>query len=203
MKAIRTLMLSSLVLLPFGMLAAEKDGAAPKLQVGDPAPALKTGTWLKGDPVRKFEKDTVYLVEFWATWCGPCVKNIPHMTELQKKYPKLVVIGQNCQERDQASVKGFVEKQGAAMDYRVVLDDTSKEPLGAMYKDWMEASGARGIPHAFLVDQKGRIAWAGHPAQLTAEIIEAALAGKLEPQKPADNRIRIKDGQLQLPGQGI
>ncbi len=188
--------------MPLG-LVAEQNASSSKLKVGDLAPALSTGEWLKGEPVKRFEKGTVYLVEFWATWCGPCVKSIPHLTELQKKYPKLVIIGQNCSERDQSIAKGFVDKQGASMDYRVALDDTSKEPGGAMYKEWMNASGARGIPHAFLVDQNKRIAWAGHPATLTPQIIEACLAGTLEPQKPVDEKIRIKDGQLVLPGQGV
>jgi thiol-disulfide isomerase/thioredoxin len=174
----------------------------PTLKIGDRAPALSTGTWIKGDPVRNFKKDTVYLVEFWATWCGPCVASIPHLTELQNKYPKLVVIGQNCQEKDQSAVKPFVDKQGDAMGYRVVLDDVKNDPNGAMNNNWLRASGQRGIPHAFLIDKKGRIAWSGHPSTLTDEIIEACLTGTFKPQEPVDQTIRFKDGNLVLPGSG-
>lgn len=196
---IKTL-LFSLALLPFGNLAAESGSSPSKLKIGDPAPALTTGAWIKGEPVKKFEKDTVYLVEFWATWCGPCLKSIPHLTELQKKHPELVVIGQNCREKDPKSVKVFVEKQGDAMAYRVVLDDTSKEPEGAMNKGWMHAIGAQGIPYAFLVDKKGRLVWSGNPSSLKPETITACLAGTLEPQQPVDEVIRFKDGNLVLPG---
>jgi len=63
MKTIRTLILSSFALMPLG-LVAEQNASSAKLKVGDPAPALSTGEWLKGEPVKKFEKGTVYLVEF-------------------------------------------------------------------------------------------------------------------------------------------
>jgi thiol-disulfide isomerase/thioredoxin len=202
MKLARTLFTLGFLFLPFHLSSADPVAAAQKLKIGDQAPALSTGKWIKGDPVTKFEKDKVYLVEFWATWCGPCVKSIPHLTELQAKYPKLVVIGQNCMEKDQNVVKEFVHKQGEKMNYRVVLDDTSKDAAGVMNRSWLNAIGQNGIPFAFLVDQKGRLVWSGHPAALTNEMIETCLAGKLEPQQPADNVIRIKDGQLMLPGSG-
>src|SRR5437016_6214034 len=61
-------------------------GAAAKLSVGDPAPKLQVSKWVQGDPVKEFSKDNVYVVEFWATWCGPCRESIPHLNEVYKKY---------------------------------------------------------------------------------------------------------------------
>ncbi|MEO8429606.1 MAG: TlpA disulfide reductase family protein [Verrucomicrobiota bacterium] len=54
------------------------------LKVGDLAPPLKTGTWVQGEPVKGFERDKVYLVEFWATWCGPCLASVPHLNSLHR-----------------------------------------------------------------------------------------------------------------------
>jgi tetratricopeptide (TPR) repeat protein len=71
-----------------GALAAlaEEKPKAPALGVGDPAPALAIAKWVKGEPVERFEKGKVYMVEFWATWCAPCIASMPHLTALQQKH---------------------------------------------------------------------------------------------------------------------
>src|SRR5262245_45128662 len=76
--------------------------SAATLKVGDPAPKLQVAKWVQGDPVTKFDPDKAYIVEFWATWCGPCRVSIPHLNELHEKFKdkKLVVIGQDCWERN-------------------------------------------------------------------------------------------------------
>lgn len=56
------------------------------LKVGDPAPPVKVFKWVKGNPVESFEKDKVYVMEFWATWCGPCKAAMPHLSEMARKY---------------------------------------------------------------------------------------------------------------------
>ena len=154
--------------------------AEPTLKVGDHAPKLQTGKWVQGQPVKDFEKGKAYIVEFWATWCGPCRASIPHVNELYTKFKDkgLVVVGQNCWERDESLVAPFVDKMGDKMTYRVALDDKSHSKDGQMAESWMAAAGRNGIPSAFLVDTKGVIAWIGHPMDLKDEMIEQVLAGK-------------------------
>jgi thiol-disulfide isomerase/thioredoxin len=154
--------------------------AQPTLKVGDPAPKLQTGKWVQGEPVKSFEKGKAYIVEFWATWCGPCRASIPHLNEIHKKFKDkgLVVIGQDCSERDESRVAPFIKTMGDKMTYRVALDDKTSNKTGQMSKTWMEAAGQDGIPTAFLVDTKGKIAWIGHPMELKEQSIETALAGK-------------------------
>ena len=154
--------------------------AGSTLKVGDPAPKLQTGKWVQGDPVKDFAKGKAYIVEFWATWCPPCRASIPHLNETYNKFKDkgLVVIGQDCYEKDETLVAPFVKKMGDKMTYRVALDDKSSDSKGQMAKTWMEAAGRNGIPSAFLVNTKGVVAWIGHPMELKEETIEDALAGK-------------------------
>jgi thiol-disulfide isomerase/thioredoxin len=146
-----------------GTLLAQTAGAT--LKVGDPAPKLQTGKWAQGEPVTEFQKWKAYIVEFWATWCGPCRASIPHLNDIYTKYKDkgLIVIGQNCWERDDSLVEPFVKNMGKKMTYRVAFDDKQDSEKGKMAETWMAAAGQNGIPTAFLVDTKGLIAWIGHP----------------------------------------
>src|SRR5262245_4846889 len=66
-------------------VAPEPGGAAAAdpLTIGSTAPELKINTWVKGDPVAGIEKGKMYVVEFWGTACGPCIKCMPHLSNLQ------------------------------------------------------------------------------------------------------------------------
>ena len=155
---------------------------AAALGVGDPAPKLAQGKYVQGEPVKKFEKGKVYVVEMWATWCGPCVKAIPHVNDLQKKYADkgVIVIGQNVWESDESKVEPFVKEMGEQMTYRVAMDDVSAgEQAGKMAETWMKAAGRNGIPCSFIVNQEGLIAWIGHPMQM-GEPLAKVVEGKMD-----------------------
>lgn len=162
--------------------------AEPTLKVGDLAPKLQTGPWVQGEPVKQFEKGTVYIVEFWATWCGPCRSSIPHLNEIYNKYKGkgLVVIGQDCWEHDESLVAPFVKSMGDKMTYRVALDNNGGSEKGQMADTWMTAAAQDGIPTAFLVNANGVIAWIGHPMSLEEKVIEEVLAGTFDLPKAAD-----------------
>lgn len=151
--------------------------SAAGLKVGDPAPATRPETMLQGEAVKDFQKGEVYVFECWASWCGPCVAAIPHLNQLHKQMGKkgVVITGVNVweSERDAASAqraKDFLKAQGDKMSYAVALGGK------AFIKDWLEAAEVNGIPHAFVVAE-GKIAWTGHPAQLTAEMLGDILTG--------------------------
>jgi len=173
------------------------------LSVGDAAPKLQTGKWVQGDPVSEFARNKAYIVEYWATWCGPCRVSIPHLNEIHEKFKEkgLVVIGQDVWERDESLVAPFVKKMGSNMTYRVALDSKKdSEDKGRMAETWMEAAGQNGIPSAFVVDKAGRIAWIGHPMELKDGLIEDVLANKHDLKKAAAEYTAKRERDIKMRG---
>jgi thiol-disulfide isomerase/thioredoxin len=143
--------------------------SAPKLVVGDKAPALAIEKWVKGEPVTGFEKGKVYVVEFWATWCGPCIKSMPHLTELQKKHRKqgLTIVSVTAEDSNNslAAVEAMVKEKGdEGMGYTVAWDKGR-----ATTEAYRKAAGINWIPSAFVVNKEGVIAWIGNPGHPEGE----------------------------------
>lgn len=174
---------------------AKKETADKKvLAVGDAAPAISVEAWVKGEPVKSYEKGKVYVVEFWATWCGPCVAAFPHLSEMQAKFKdKVTFIGANIWERPYNSetldkVKKFVADQGDKMAYTVAFDGKAAE----MDTAFMKAAGRNGIPSAFIVDKEGKIAWMGHPMSMD-KVLDEVVAGTYDVKAAAAKEKAAKD----------
>jgi thiol-disulfide isomerase/thioredoxin len=168
----------SLAAVMFALVAPEK--TTPTLKIGDPAPPLAVSRWLKGEPVKQFEPGKTYVVEFWATWCGPCVGCMPYLTELHKIHKdRVTFISVDVAEPDQAKVAPFVEKMGDKMGYSVAVDEVpagdERGLNGRMWLEWLAAAGERGIPCAFIISQ-GKVAWIDHPINMCAAL-DKILAG--------------------------
>ncbi len=160
--------------------------AGETLGIGDPAPKLEVNEFVKGEAVKEFKTGQIYVVEFWATWCGPCKATIPHLSKLQKELGnKVVFIGVSVWERDVSKVVPFVKEMGEKMEYRVCTDKVGKDEDasdGPMAKNWMTAAEQDGIPAAFIVNGEGKIAWIGHPAQIDKSL-EEVIAGTYDMNK--------------------
>jgi thiol-disulfide isomerase/thioredoxin len=180
-------------------LAAAESIDGPSLLPGDAAPALKVDRFLKGDEISQFEKGRVYVVECWATWCGPCLKSIPHLTELQKKNPKITVLGVCVSDPDIEAIETFVKEQGDDMGYTVAWEGKppgrNKQP--AFTKTWLDAAGAQGIPHAFVVDGKGIVAWMGHPMEMD-DALEKIIAGEWDAKAFREKLIADREAEQKM-----
>lgn len=142
--------------------------SGPSLTLGSPAPAMDVKTWIKGTPVTEFDPAKLYVVEFWATWCGPCKESIPHLTELAKKNTDVTFVGVSIWEDQEGdNIKNFVDKMGDKMDYNVGYSGNKE----GMATTWMQAAGQDGIPTAFVI-KDSKIAWIGHPMELEEPLTE-------------------------------
>ena len=130
-----------------------------------PAPKL-SGTLLDGSSVNlDAYKGKVVLIDFWATWCKPCVDAMPHISKLAKEFGDkgFTVLGVSIDEEPN-KVAPFVKKR--KIEYPIVLDD-KKTPSWQSFK-------VSGIPALFLVDREGQIIaqWRG---KIKASDVEAAV----------------------------
>jgi peroxiredoxin len=124
------------------------EAGAPHQLTGKAAPLFST-TYLDGQPFELADhlgKD-VLILDFWATWCPPCVASMPVLSEVSSEFRDRGVrlLAVNCAEEADA-VKDFVEQSG--LELTVVMD-----PDGQISKDY----GADGIPQTVLIDRQGKV----------------------------------------------
>ena len=154
--------------------------------IGTAAPDLTIAKWVKGNEIKSFEKGKVYVVEFWATWCLPCIAGMPHLSEIAQKYKnEATVMGISVMERantDRAAIEKFVAGMGDKMAYHVGIEEGR-----TITKSWLNAYGERGIPCAFIIDRDGQVAWIGHPRQLD-QFLPLVISGKWNIQSAAVER---------------
>jgi len=140
------------------------------VEIGDKAPPLNAKTWINGSAVDPSKPDgkTVYVIEFWATWCPPCKRTIPHLNKLYKEYADkdVKIVGVTIEK--ESTVRPFLKTM--PMDYLVAID-SEKNTADTYMED------VSGIPHAFIVDREGTIVWAGHPLNNMDTVLKEILAG--------------------------
>ncbi|QQS35267.1 MAG: TlpA family protein disulfide reductase [Ignavibacteriales bacterium] len=138
----------SLMLVVFSLAFTSNDAAYQEGNESNKAPdfALKSTT---GKTVKLSEyKGKIVILDFWATWCGPCRKGIPDLIDLQNKYKNdLVVIGISVdQDRTKKEVEPFIKNYG--INYPIVYFDDK------VIKDY---GGIQSIPTSFIIDKEGNI----------------------------------------------
>lgn len=123
------------------------------------APDLSIKTWLSEKPETKGK---FILLDFWATWCGPCKKEIPKLNAYSREFKdNLVVIGLS----DESAGK-VAQMKKPKIKYFSALD--SEKRLNTIFE-------IKGIPHAVLIDPDGVVKWEGFPTlrnhELTSDVL--------------------------------
>jgi len=160
-------------------------------KIGDPPPALGLEKVLQAPEGAKVNwsglKGKVVVLEFWATWCGPCVAAIPHLNELAEQFKDKRVQFITVTDENEKTIAAFLKRKPI---HAWVGLDTDK----SMFKEY----GISGIPHTVVVDKKGRIVAIMHPTMLTEQVLKDVLAGKkLALAQPAQgHRGGIRPGEV-------
>jgi thiol-disulfide isomerase/thioredoxin len=147
------------------------------LAIGDPAPALDIAHWIKGQPPERLDGHGVHVIEFWATWCGPCVAGMPHLGELQARYGERDVQIIGVSDEPLQTVVRFLSRKASdgAIHYDRIRYALATDPDRSTHVAYLQAARLRGIPVAFLVGSTGIVEWIGHPMEL-----ESPLAAVLD-----------------------
>ena len=133
--------------------------------------------WLVGQAPQAWAKDEVYVLECWASWCGPCVRAMPHVESLWQtlKDEGIHIIGVNVSDRlKNDQIVAFLQKQPVPPTYPIVVDRTNL---------LRQTLNFQGIPYACAV-RNGVVVWTGHPGSLTAERLRSLRDNR--PYNPAN-----------------
>lgn len=145
-----------------------------KLKVGSDAPMIDGLSIVQGTLA---DQPRVRVVEFWATWCGPCKASIPHINDMHKSLRRrgLEIIGVSDEKPE--VVANFLRLQGDRMSYIVALDPEKK-----VAERFMQAAGKSGIPCAFVIGPTGKVVFIGHPMDEEFDrAVRLSLDGRYDP----------------------
>ncbi|MHB1146844.1 MAG: TlpA family protein disulfide reductase [Lutibacter sp.] len=128
--------------------------------INEKAPILVVDKWLSDQP---YTTGKFVLIDFWATWCGPCRETIPEFNSFQKEFKdKLIVIGISDEPADKV-----IKQINPKIEYYNAIDAQMR------LKNLL---GVSGIPHCILIDPSGIVRWEGYPLlegfELTSKIIK-------------------------------
>lgn len=182
MKRTHMMIAAAAALIATPICLAQAAAEQKTLEVGDKAPAIDVEHWIKGDnllngrqlaPVTEFENGNVYVLEFWATWCGPCKVGMPHITDLQAQYRDYDVTIIGISDEPLPIVVDFLFKtdpnDGKTYQQRTGYT-LATDPDRSVFNDYMRAAGQNGIPTAFIIGKDGHVEWIGHPMRMDSPL---------------------------------
>ena len=158
------------------------------LVIGAPAPVLGINVWIKGAPVNEYKPGTIYVVEFWSPRVAACRRSGPLLSELAALYKDsgvTIISVATVEQQGPGVVDAYVKQMGEKITHTVGYDTT-----GDTTRRYMQPSGQSGIPVAFVVNERGQIAWIGHPMDNLDRVLAKMTSGSWDLIKANDEARR-------------
>jgi thiol-disulfide isomerase/thioredoxin len=146
--------------------------AQKNIKVGHPAPPITVTDWIANVPVDINLANKFIVLEFWATWCSPCIEAVPHMNSLQAKFNRPDLYFVSITDESRQKVERFLKR--VELKSIVVSDQNNKTQ--ALFGDGVK--GVVQLPLTVLINDKGDVSWMGLPFDLTESMIADFLSGK-------------------------
>ena len=146
--------------------------AQKNIKVGHPAPPITVTDWIANVPVDTNLANKFIVLEFWATWCGPCIEAVPHMNSLQVKFNRPDLYFVSITDESRQKVERFLKR--VELKSIVVSDQNNKTQ--ALFGDGVK--GVVQLPLTVLINDKGDVSWMGLPFDLSESMIADFLSGK-------------------------
>ncbi|MDX1643101.1 MAG: TIGR03435 family protein [Thermoanaerobaculia bacterium] len=192
----RSLLTLGIGLAALGLTIPLADLAAAPPALNGPAPALSLEALISGSKADRLDPSLLgeealagraLVIEFWATWCGPCVVGLDHWNELVDELAGEPLVFLSVTSEDAETVRSFLAERRLAGLVGLDVD-------GSVFRDY----GVSAIPYVVLIDRSGVLRAETYPSSLTAQSLRDLVAGRdldLPRARSFDDRVALAVGR--------